>query len=133
MIVAVADTHAVIWYFEANKRLSSHAKAFIEQAEQNGDVIAVSTITLVEIVYLIEKGRIPPQHFSDLAALLSTTDSIFLEQPIDLNIVRSLTRVDVAQIPEMSDRIIAATALHLNVPVISKDNKINLSSIQTIW
>jgi predicted nucleic acid-binding protein len=33
----------------------------------------------------------------------------------------------------MPDRIIAATALHLGLPLISRDRKIQLSSVPTIW
>ena len=33
----------------------------------------------------------------------------------------------------MPDRIIAATALHLGLPLISRDRKIQLSSVNTIW
>jgi len=39
----------------------------------------------------------------------------------------------VTQIPDMPDRIIAATAVHLNVPIISRDGKIKLSDLDTIW
>lgn len=37
------------------------------------------------------------------------------------------------QIPDMPDRIVAATALHFGVPVISRDGRIRASSIQTLW
>jgi PIN domain nuclease of toxin-antitoxin system len=33
----------------------------------------------------------------------------------------------------LPDRIIAATAVHLGVPVISRDRKIQSSSIATVW
>ncbi|WP_336389855.1 PIN domain-containing protein [Scytonema hofmannii] len=42
-------------------------------------------------------------------------------------------QVERAQVPDLPDRIIAATALYLGVPIISRDNKIQLSSINTIW
>jgi predicted nucleic acid-binding protein len=40
--------------------------------------------------------------------------------------------VNAAQIPDMPDRIIAATAVHLNVPLISRDGKIRVSGVNTI-
>ncbi len=52
---------------------------------------------------------------------------------LDLPIVRTLSRVSAAQVPDMPDRIIAATAPHLGVPLISRDRQITLSSVQTIW
>lgn len=44
-------------------------------------------------------------------------------------------QLDAAKVPDMPDRIIAATALHLSlsVPVISKDARIQLSGLTTIW
>ncbi len=42
-------------------------------------------------------------------------------------------RVDVTRVPDMPDRIIAATALHLSVPLVSKDSKIRLSGLATLW
>jgi len=36
-------------------------------------------------------------------------------------------------VPDLPDRIIAATALHLNVPVISRDSKIQAANLQTVW
>ncbi len=133
MLVVVADTHAIIWYFEADQRLSTAAKSFIEITAANNDTIAISAITLVEMVYLIEKNRIPAQRFSQLAEELRDSESLFVEIPVDVKIARALTRVDVAQVPDMPDRIIAATALHLQIPVISRDSRIKLSSVSTIW
>ncbi len=44
-----------------------------------------------------------------------------------------MTRVMRAEVPDLPDRIIAATALHLEVPVISRDRKIQASSLETVW
>ncbi|MDY7076564.1 MAG: hypothetical protein SXV54_06520 [Chloroflexota bacterium] len=37
------------------------------------------------------------------------------------------------QVPDLPDRVIAATALYLGVPLISRDRKIRLSDVTTIW
>lgn len=133
MIAAVADTHAVIWYLASDTRLSPTVLHFMNAAAEQGDQIAISAISLVEMVYLIEKGRIPAERFSELARELDTPGSIFLETAVHLSIARSLTRVDVLQIPDLPDRVIAATALNLGVPLISRDGKIRVSSVETIW
>ena len=132
MVVAVADTHAVIWYLSADRRLSTPAKEQIDIASQDENQIAISSITLIEMVYLIEKGRIPAGRFTELAAVVSEFTSVFVEIPVDLNIARSLTRVDASLVPDMPDRILAATALHLGVPLISRDARIQASHIETI-
>jgi predicted nucleic acid-binding protein len=38
-----------------------------------------------------------------------------------------LAKIDRDSIPDMPDRIIAATASHLNVPLLSRDKKIKIS------
>lgn len=133
MILAVADTHAIIWYLSSDPRLSTAARTVFESGLNTEDRIAISSISLVEMVYLIEKGRIAPQQFTELAGNLKAINSILLEVPVDLGIARALARVDVTQIPDMPDRIVAATAVHLNVPIISRDGRIQLSTLRTIW
>ena len=59
MISAVADTHAAIWYLFGDPRLSRAALEFIDQSVKEKKKIAVSAITLAEVVYLGEKGRVP--------------------------------------------------------------------------
>jgi len=133
MIAAVADTHAVIWYLAGDGRLSHRAREIIDSALADADAIAISSITLIEMVYLIEKGRISAQQFTQLASEIRKGESVFVESPVDLHIARALTRVDAAQVPDMPDRIIAATALRHSVPLISRDGKIRLSSVLTVW
>ena len=133
MIVGIADTHAVIWYIFADLRLSVPAKRFIDEAFASGDHIGVSSISLIEIVYLIEKGRIAAESLSVIANLLEKFDSVFIEVPVDLRVARALSQVSAVEIPDMPDRIVAVTAIHLNVPVISRDGKIRVSNVSTIW
>lgn len=133
MLAGMADTHTVLWYLYADPRLSPTAKAFIDTAAMSGDQVALSSITLIEMVYLIEKGRIAAESFTRLALTLEEPGGLFLEVAPDLQVARALSRVDVATVPDMPDRIIAATALHLRVPIISKDGRIRLSGLQTIW
>ena len=64
---------------------------------------------------------------------VESDDALLVEIPFDRNIALTLRQVDRSQIPNLPDRIIAATALYLNVPVISRDRRIQLSSIDTIW
>ncbi|MEG4959474.1 MULTISPECIES: PIN domain-containing protein [unclassified Microcoleus] len=64
---------------------------------------------------------------------VESDDALLVEIPFDRNIALTLRQVDRSQIPDLPDRIIAATALYLNVLVISRDRRIQLSSIDTIW
>ena len=133
MLGAVADTHTVIWYIFADSRLSVTARTTIEQIAAEGNQVAFSSITLAEIVYLSERGRINSNTLDLLLREVESDDALLVEIPFDRNIALTLRQVDRSQIPHLPDRIIAATALYLNLPVISRDRRIQLSSIDTIW
>lgn len=133
MLRAVADTHAVIWYIFADPRLSATARTTIEQIAIEGNQIGFSSITLAEIVYLSERGRINADTLARLLAAVDSEDALLVEIPFDRNIALTLREVDRSQIPDLPDRIIAASALYLNVPMISRDRRIQLSSVNTIW
>mgnify|MGYP001017853388 CR=1 FL=1 len=129
----VADTHAVLWYLYNDVRLSAAATAFMDTLDQAGDQIAISSITFAEIVYLIEKGRIPPTAFERIVTALEQPNATLVEAPFDRVIARVMQRIDRSQVPDFPDRIITATALHLGVPLISRDRKIQASIVTTIW
>lgn len=132
MYRAVADTHGLIWYVLADPRLPPGARSAIEDAASAGDEIAVSSISLVEIVYLMERRRIDDRTLDRVRAILDGTE-VFREVPVAGLIADAVGLVPRAEVPDFPDRIIAATALHLGVPVITRDGKIRASSVATIW
>jgi len=130
---AVTDTHGLIWYLEDSPRLSSDARDAFLAADRGEALIFVPTICLVEIIYLEEKGRVP----SDLRAQLEThlregTSGLVLA-PLTREVAEVLPRVPRADVPDMPDRIIAATAVQLDLPLISRDRRIQASAVETIW
>ena len=133
MLRAVADTHVIIWYIFADPQLSDTARTTIEEIATEGNQVAFSSITLASIVHLSEKDRI---HEATLDRLLMAVDgehAVLVEIPFDRNIAQALRRVEQQQIPDLADRIIAATALYLDLPVISRDSRIQLAEVKTIW
>jgi predicted nucleic acid-binding protein len=50
-----------------------------------------------------------------------------------MEIIDAMRRVPREQVPDMPDRIVAATAIYFGVPVISRDGRIRSSDVQTIW
>jgi PIN domain nuclease of toxin-antitoxin system len=133
MLCAVADTHAIIWYIFADARLSKTAVNTFEQIATEGNQIAFSSITLAEIVYLSERGRINVDTLKLLLEAINKDNALLVEIPFDQKIAKCLKQVDRTQIPELCDRIIAATGVYLNVPIISRDHKIQMSDLKTIW
>jgi PIN domain nuclease of toxin-antitoxin system len=133
MLSCIADTHALVWYMFGDRRLSPAARSFIDAAIAETNQIGVSSLTLAEIVYLTEKKRIPTETFTRLIQTLDAPESPLLIVPFDRHIAEALPRINRQSVPELPDRIIAATALYLNVPLVSRDSKIQTAGIQTIW
>lgn len=93
----------------------------------------LSVISLAEIVYLIEKGRLPTIVDVELQRALNDPDHVLHQVPLTGEIVEAMKTVPRADIPDMPDRIVAATGVHFKVPVISRDGRIRSSNVQTIW
>jgi hypothetical protein len=53
----VTDTHALVWYFTDDLRLSKKASEAFEQTTDEG-IIIVPSIVLAEIIFISKKGRI---------------------------------------------------------------------------
>lgn len=96
--------------------------------------IFVSSITIVELIYLIEKGRIPPDVLDLLRVALDDSTTAFRLIELSREVVDEIENISRLTVPDMPDRIIAASALHLNLPLVTKDHKIQaLQNLNTIW
>jgi PIN domain nuclease of toxin-antitoxin system len=133
MIAGVADTHAALWYLFGDPRLSASAKSAFDAATGSRRKIVLSVISLAEVVYLVEKNRLPGSAYADLRAALRDPDHVLQEAPVTAEIIAAMLEVPRVVIPDMPDRIVAATALYFGVPVISRDGRIRASNVQTVW
>jgi PIN domain nuclease of toxin-antitoxin system len=131
--MAVADTHTVIWALLSPERLSPQAKEVFQQAQRRRLKMAVPSICLVEVTYLVEKGRLDAATRDFLLQALQDPESVVELVPLDFGVANALADVPRDQVPDMPDRIIAATAVHLGLPLVSRDRKIRASSVTTIW
>ncbi|MGB8648261.1 MAG: type II toxin-antitoxin system VapC family toxin [Anaerolineae bacterium] len=132
MSALVADTHSIIWYLREPSRLSKSALAAMRRATQAGDPIFISAISLVEVVYLVEKGRLPQEALDRLLDALDGSTSLGLI-PLDSQVATTLRQIPREQVPDMPDRIIAATALAFNLPLVTADRKISAANVRIIW
>jgi PIN domain nuclease of toxin-antitoxin system len=79
MIAGVADTHTAPWHLFDDVRLSAAAEAFIDEAATSRRKIAISSISLAEVVYLVEKNRLPSSAYDDLTQALTDPEHVFTE------------------------------------------------------
>lgn len=118
---AVLDTHTALWYLENSNQLSPVARTTIEDSVRSGRDVFVSAISLVEAVYLAERTRIPTEALRRLRSALSDPKSGLFVAPVDAGVAGALEKVPRHIVADMPDRIIAATALHLGCPLITRD------------
>lgn len=130
---AVTDTHGLIWYLEDSPRLGPAARQMFDACDRGEIVIYVPTICLVEIIYLEEKGRIPSSLLLQFDAELQSGSSGLALAALTGEVAEAVARVPRSEVPDMPDRIIAATALLLGLPLVSRDGQIQSSDVMTIW
>ncbi len=129
MSALLVDTHALVWFVTAPQKLSERARSELVAA----DAIWVSAISLVEVVYLAEKGRVPAELHTRLASELDSTGSPLRLVPVDRAVVDRLGDVPRDAVPDMPDRLLAASALALGLPLVTCDGCLTASSIETVW
>ena len=129
MPAVAADTHTAIWYLITPEMLSPNAL----RALNASDPVFVSSISVVETTYLVEKGRLIEEVYRRLVRALSDPAMSLVIAPLDLDVAEVTRQIPRHAVPDMPDRIIAATALHLNVPLVTRDHKIRATSLTTIW
>jgi PIN domain nuclease of toxin-antitoxin system len=129
MRAIVLDTHAIIWYFIKSPKLSNTALTAIDQA----DSVYIPSISIIEIIYLQEKGKIPETALQRLMEILANSNTGWSVIALNLEVAQTITQISRNIVPEMADRIITATAFYLDLPLVTCDSKINLFNIQIIW
>jgi predicted nucleic acid-binding protein len=126
----LADTVALVRHLRRGPRLGRQARTILREADQGHYTIAISGITLMEILYLSECQRIP----LDLTTLeeLLTQSSNYAVVPVGLEVVKAAAAID--DIPELHDRLIAGTATWLGIPILTNDPVMRSSQhVQTVW
>lgn len=129
----VADTHSIVWFLHVDARLSVPARTAMRASVQTGDPIFVASISLVELTYLVEKGRLPGSALRALRAALADSSFGLRLAPLDLAVTDMLPQVPRGEIPDLPDRVIAATALALKLRLVTCNGKIRATSVPTIW
>jgi PIN domain nuclease of toxin-antitoxin system len=129
----IADTHVLVWYLFQPASLSPSATSALRSIVQGGQAIRASVMSIVEVRYLVEKGRLPPVYYEDLVLSAHDPNLVVEFLPIDEDVALAVERIPRDVVPDMPDRVIAATALTHNLPLVTADHSIRALRIPTIW
>lgn len=129
----MVDTHVAVWSLVDRSLLSGPATAILVAADAMGEIV-ISAITLIELTYLTEKGRLAPEVLSTVQSAIDDPTTAFKFAAIDRATADAVSQVPRTAVPDMPDRIIAATALALELPLVTRDTEIHrLTNITTVW
>lgn len=128
--VVVLDTHVVLWAGLAPERLSRLARRALERADRR----LLADISLREIASLSAAGRVDLT-MSTREWLHEALETLQLEVvPISVEIADRSTRIAQRFHGDPADQLIAATAIELDAPLVTADEKLRASNaLRTIW
>ena len=125
----LADTVMVIRHFSGAGKIGRSAYELISGVERGEHHCYVSTISLVEILYLSEKNRIPIRLGGALEKLNKSENYSIVD--LTPEIVGIAERIE---FPDIFDRLIMATAQYLGIPILTSDKDITSKNVvETIW
>lgn len=123
----VTDTQALVKFMMGKKVINDKAHRAFLSADKGECTIIIPAVVLMEVLYLFEKNRIE-------VGILHTEDLLkgqnYQFEPLTLEILKTASEID--DIPELHDRLIAATASYLEIPIITNDPLIRKSRFVTV-
>ena len=130
----VIDSHVLYWWLDGHRRLSRKAAAFFEACCAGDAGCLLSPVSLWEFALKERRGKFeasrPVREWPTYLGRLGWLEL----KPTTVEIWLLAAELDWKH-RDPADRIIAATALHHRVPVLSKDRVFHLKSspVEAVW
>ena len=129
----IIDTHIIIWDALKPEMLSKKAKSALKKANDS-DGIIISDISLWEIAMFVNKKRIEINTpYLEFIKLVKSANN-YINQGINPEIADISVSFPAEINADPADRIICATSVYKNIPLITADkNLIKSTLVETIW
>jgi PIN domain nuclease of toxin-antitoxin system len=129
--VILLDTHVLLWMASEPKRLSKRAYKAIRKARQDTG-IAIATITLWELAWLAQNGRIVVT--GSVESFVRETVARVILRPATPEIAALAVRLPEPFLKDPADRLIASTAMIEGMSLVTADARIRQSKVvETVW
>jgi PIN domain nuclease of toxin-antitoxin system len=131
--LAVTDTHALVWAIDGNrKRLGKHARKLFDNADDGKGAIYIPALVLAELGEACHKDRVTLALPFEEWARAAFTSGKYHEAELTAEIIYVAQRL--YAIAERGDRLIAATAVALDLPLITRDPEIaSAAGVECLW
>ena len=120
------DTHALVFWLLEPAKLSLRGREILSNPENR---IVVSVMTLLELEYLREIGRIEV-NLGDVLAFFHQNSNYHIQSFDETVLLRCL---EVSDQRDPFDRIILATGISLKLPIITRDRWMQQRYEATVW
>jgi PIN domain nuclease of toxin-antitoxin system len=127
-VIALLDTHVLLWWFEQPRRLSVAQRRVLRKAGDQSS-LGVSDVTLWEIGLLVERGRVELAMPLDEWLTRATAGPLVERIGISPSIVREMVSLSATRDWDPADRILVATARVTGVPLVTSDGRIEASAL----
>jgi PIN domain nuclease of toxin-antitoxin system len=128
-VKVLLDTCALIWSTMSPSALSRQAR---EMIADEGNVILVSAASAWEIATKVRLGKLPGAEKLERNYLDVLDDAGYTQLLIDSEVALRAGRLP-ADHRDPFDRMIAAQALALDIPVLSPDPMLDQFAVRRIW
>lgn len=125
----VADTHAIVWWLTAPRKLGAQARRAFEAADAGRWLCCVPVITLVEIALLRERKRIAVRPEDVLQALGGRPGYAVLAADAE----QALAFAGLIGVKDPIDRLVLAAARATAARLLSIDAALDGFGVQRIW
>lgn len=127
----ILDTHILLWYLSANRKLPTSHRKTIESAERKRARLGLSIATVWEVAKLHQYGKIKlPRPIEEFVQYLEEHPS-FEILPLTGSIAIESTRLGEDFPRDPFDQIIVATARVHQLTLLTRDNRIVDSNATT--
>ncbi len=126
------DTHAALWVEMTPEKLSHKARARLLAAEESGEALAISCMTLWEIAYKNSRNQL--ELFVPCDRFLFELEKDFEILPVNRKVAIHAAGLGAPFPEDPMDRLIAATALANDLTLITADGKIRMANLcKVLW